>query len=106
MSDNKGSMNRKIRMGMVGGGPGAFIGEVHRMAARLDNQIELVCGAFSSDPVKSRQAGEELFLDPARVYDNFEQMIEKEAVLSENDRMDFVAIVTHQQWQHSKQDFM
>ena len=56
MSDNKGSMNRKIRMGMVGGGPGAFIGEVHRMAARLDNQIELVCGAFSSDPVKSRQA--------------------------------------------------
>tara|TARA_R110002096_G_scaffold309403_4_gene504107 strand:- start:155610 stop:156785 length:1176 start_codon:yes stop_codon:yes gene_type:complete len=94
MSDNKGSMNRKIRMGMVGGGPGAFIGEVHRMAARLDNQIELVCGAFSSDPVKSRQAGEELFLDPARVYDNFEQMIEKEAVLSENDRMDFVAIVT------------
>mgnify|MGYP000483518512 CR=1 FL=1 len=94
MSNLKGSMNRKIRMGMIGGGPGAFIGEAHRMAARLDNQIELVCGAFSSDPAKSRQAGEELFLDPARAYDNFEQMIEKEAALPENKRMDFVSIVT------------
>lgn len=94
MSDHTGSMNRKIRMGMVGGGPGSFIGEVHRMAARLDNQIELVCGAFSSSPLKSSQAGEELFLDPARVYDNFEQMIEKEAALSDSERMDFVAIVT------------
>lgn len=94
MSDQTELMNRKIRMGMVGGGPGSFIGEVHRMAARLDNQIELVCGAFSSDPKKSQQAGNELFLDPARVYDNFEQMIEKEAALEGSERMDFVAIVT------------
>jgi len=81
-------------MGMVGGGPGSFIGEVHRMAARLDNQIELVCGAFSSSAEKSKQAGAELFLDPARVYDDFYQMMEKEAALPEGERMDFVAIVT------------
>ncbi|MBT5185919.1 MAG: Gfo/Idh/MocA family oxidoreductase [Kordiimonadaceae bacterium] len=81
-------------MGMVGGGPGSFIGEVHRMAARLDNQIELVCGAFSSSYEKSKQTGEELFLDPARVYENYEQMMEKEAALPEGERMDFVAIVT------------
>jgi len=94
MSDLQSLMNRKIRMGMVGGGPGSFIGEVHRMAARLDNQIELVCGAFSSDPIKSRRTGEVLFMDPSRVYDNYLQMIEKEAALSENERMDFVSIVT------------
>lgn len=94
MSDQAGYKNRKIKMGMVGGGPGSFIGDVHRMAARLDNQIELVCGAFSSVPEKSRQTGADLYLDPARVYDDFEQMIEKEAELSEGVRMDFVAIVT------------
>lgn len=92
MSDNKS--NRRIKMGMVGGGPGAFIGEVHRMAARLDNQIELVCGAFSSSPEKSKQAGKDLFLDPSRVYDDFYQMMEKEAALPAGERMDFVAIVT------------
>lgn len=94
MSRQAGIMNRKIRMGMVGGGPGSFIGEVHRMAARLDNQIELVCGAFSSNPKKSRQTGADLFLDPSRVYDDFEEMIEKESALADGERMDFVAIVT------------
>ncbi len=94
MTDATLPANRRIKMGMVGGGPGAFIGEVHRMAARLDNQIELVCGAFSSSAEKSRQAGADLFLDPSRVYDDFYQMMEKEALLPEGERMDFVSIVT------------
>jgi predicted dehydrogenase len=85
---------RKIRMGMVGGGPGAFIGNVHRMAAALDGQIELVCGAFSSDPEKSREAGKSLFLDEDRVYANFEEMINKEKELPIGERMDFISIVT------------
>ena len=81
-------------MGMIGGGVGAFIGAVHRLAANLDGQIELVCGAFSSNPEKSKQTGEELFLDPERVYGSFREMIEIEASLSEDVRMDFVSIVT------------
>jgi predicted dehydrogenase len=81
-------------MGMIGGGPGAFIGSVHRMAASLDGHIELVCGAFSSDPNKSVQAGQELYLDPSRAYRSFEEMIMKEKALPENLRMDFVSIVT------------
>jgi predicted dehydrogenase len=87
-------MARKIRMGMVGGGRGAFIGAVHRMAAALDGQIELVCGAFSSSAENSRQTGEDLFLDPSRVYGSFEEMIKKEAALPADVRMDFISIVT------------
>jgi len=91
-------------MGMIGGGPGAFIGEVHRMAARLDGMIELVCGAFSSDPQKSKQQGEELFLDPSRVYGNYEEMLEKEAEMSDARGIDFVSIVTpnHLHYQPAK----
>ncbi len=88
------STRRKIRMGMVGGGQGAFIGGVHRMAANLDGQIELVCGAFSSDPERSRASGEELFLPAERVYGSYDEMMEKEAALPEDVRMDFVSIVT------------
>ena len=87
-------MKRKLRMGMIGGGHGAFIGEVHRMAARLDGYIELVCGAFSSDPKKSKQMGKTLFLGPKRVYGTYVEMIEKEAALPPDERMDFVSIVT------------
>ncbi len=87
-------MSRKIRMGMVGGGRGAFIGGVHRMAAALDGQIELVCGAFSSDPEKSRLSGQDLFLPSNRVYASFEEMIIKEKTLPQGERMDFVSIVT------------
>ncbi len=87
-------MNRKIRMGMVGGGPGAFIGAVHRMAAALDGHIELVCGAFSSDPAKSVLAGESLYVNPSRAYKSYEEMIAKELALPADVRMDFVAIVT------------
>lgn len=87
-------MDRKVRMGMVGGGKGAFIGEVHRKAAALDGLIELVCGAFSSSPEKSKATGKELFLPDDRVYGSFEEMIEKEKELPEGERMDFVSIVT------------
>ena len=87
-------MERKLRMGMVGGGQGAFIGEVHRMAARLDGMIELVCGAFSSNPRKSKASGKTLFLDSKRVYKNYEEMMRKESQLPADQRMDFVSIVT------------
>ena len=87
-------LERKIRYGMVGGGPGAFIGPVHRKAAALDGEIELVAGAFSSKPEKSRQAGQELKLDPSRVYGSYREMVEKESALPEGERIDFVSIVT------------
>lgn len=87
-------MTRKLRMGMVGGGQGAFIGAVHRMAAWLDGRTELVCGAFSSDPEKSKASGADLFVPPSRVYGSYAEMFEKEAALPEGERMDFVSIVT------------
>ncbi|WET71025.1 Gfo/Idh/MocA family oxidoreductase [Sphingobacterium sp.] len=87
-------MKRKLRMGMVGGGNDAFIGAVHRIAAFMDGKIELVCGAFSIDPQISKQSGEDLFVAPERVYLNYEEMIEKESLLPEGERMDFVTIVT------------
>ncbi len=85
-------MSRKIRYGMVGGGRGAFIGAVHRIAANMDGQIELVCGAFSADPEKSKASGADLFLPPERCYGSFEEMIKGEA--GRADRMDFLSIVT------------
>lgn len=85
---------RKLRMGMVGGGIGSFIGDVHRKAASIDGMIELVCGAFSSNAEKSKLSGENLFLPERRCYGTFEEMISKEKCLPENERMDFVAIVT------------
>jgi len=88
------SLGRKLKYGMVGGGPDAFIGGVHRIAAAIDGQTELVAGAFSSDPRKSRQQGEVLFLDSSRVYGSYEEMAEKEAALPEGVRIDFVSIVT------------
>lgn len=85
-------MERKIRMGMVGGGRGAFIGAVHRVAAAIDGEIELVCGAFSSNPEKSIASGHDLMLAPDRCYGSFEEMIEKEK--NRPDGMDVVSIVT------------
>ncbi|WP_018969404.1 Gfo/Idh/MocA family protein [Rubritalea marina] len=84
----------KIRMGMIGGGRGAFIGAVHRIAAAIDQQIELVCGAFSSDPQRSKDSGSDLYLPEDRCYGTFEEMMEKELALPESERMQFVAIVT------------
>jgi len=87
-------MKRKLRMGMIGGSLEAFIGAVHRKAANLDGEIELVCGAFSSNPAKSKATGASLALPANRVYGSFTEMIEKEKALPEGERMDFVSIVT------------
>ena len=87
-------MSRKLRMGMVGGGAGSFIGDVHRKASSIDGMIELVCGAFSSTAEKSIASGIALNLDESRCYSDFEEMIQKEKELPEDIRMDFVAIVT------------
>ena len=81
-------------MGMIGGGLDAFIGAVHRKAAALDGEIELVCGAFSSNPQKSKEAGQAFYLDSKRVYDSYAAMITGEKKLPVGERMDFVSIVT------------
>ncbi len=85
---------RKLRMGMVGGGRDAFIGAVHRTAARMDGEIEFIAGALSSDPKKARLSGEDLMLDPGRIYASYQEMAEKEAALPGDQRIDFVSIVT------------
>jgi predicted dehydrogenase len=85
---------RKLKMGMIGGSTEAFIGAVHRRGAQLDGEIELVCGAFSSNPEKSKATGEALYLPENRVYGTYEEMILTEKELPEGERMDFVSIVT------------
>lgn len=85
---------RKLRMGMVGGGRDAFIGAVHRTAARMDGEIEFVAGALSSNPKKAKLSGQDLMLDPKRIYTSYQEMIEKESALPEDERIDFVSIVT------------
>lgn len=86
--------NRKMRMGMIGGGKDAFIGAVHRIAANIDGQVEFCCGALSVNPEVGTQSGKELFLDDDRIYANYQEMIEKESQLPADKRMDFVTIVT------------
>ena len=83
---------RKLRMGLAGGGPGAFIGAVHRIAAELDGRIEMVAGAFSSSPEKSRAAGESFRIDPARAYASYDEMLRAEK--KREDGIDFVVIAT------------
>lgn len=85
---------RKIRMGMVGGGEGAFIGAIHRIAANISGDIELVCGAFSRDVEKSKRSGKALYLPESRSYGSYLEMMTCEAALPPTERMDFVAIVT------------
>lgn len=87
-------MNRKLRMGMVGGGKDAFIGAIHRLAANMDGLIELSCGALSINPEIAVDSGKSLFLPEDRTYLNFEEMITKESKLGADKRMDFVTIVT------------
>lgn len=87
-------MNRKLRMGMIGGGRGAFIGAVHRIAANLDGLIELTAGALSGHEEKARLSGKDLFLPEDRIYTSYREMIEKEKKRSTDDRIDFVSIVT------------
>ncbi|KLK94949.1 oxidoreductase [Microvirga vignae] len=85
-------LNRRLRLGMVGGGRGAFIGAVHRIAARLDDRWELSAGALSSDPERARLSGEDLLLPSDRIYGSFEEMAQREA--AREDGIDAVAIVT------------
>ena len=87
-------MNRKLRMGMVGGGKDAFIGAIHRLAANMDGLIELACGALSINPEIAKDSGRSLFLPEDRTYLNYEEMIKKEAALPADKRIDFVTIVT------------
>jgi predicted dehydrogenase len=87
-------MKRKLRMGMVGGGLTSFIGPVHRKAAGIDGEIELVCGAFSIIPGESKATGEALYLNPKRVYETYEEMFEAEKNMPPDQRIDFVSVVT------------
>jgi predicted dehydrogenase len=97
-------MTRKLRFGMIGGGRGAFIGAVHRLAAIMDGHAELVAGAFSSDAARSKASGADLWLDPARVYGSYREMARAEAKRSAAERLDFVVIVTpnHQHFPPAK----
>ncbi len=89
---------------MIGGGRGAFIGAVHRIAAAMDGQAELVAGAFSSDAARSRASGEDLYLDPSRVYGSYSEMARAESLMPPGKRLDFVVIVTpnHQHFEPAR----
>ena len=87
-------MNRRLKMGMVGGSLTSFIGVVHRMASALDNKIELACGAFTADIEQAALAGEAYHIDSKRVYGSYQELFEKEKQLPDGERMDFVCIVT------------
>ncbi|MFH1370913.1 MAG: Gfo/Idh/MocA family oxidoreductase [Planctomycetota bacterium] len=91
-------LGRRLRMGMVGGGPGAFIGDVHRKASRLDGEIKLVAGAFDINPEKSQQMGKELALGQDRIYGTYTEMIKQELKLPASERIDFVTITTPNNW--------
>jgi predicted dehydrogenase len=87
-------MNRKLRMGMIGGGKDAFIGAIHRIAANMDGLVELKAGALSVNPEVAMESGKILFLEPGRTYTDYKTMIEKEAALPAAERLDFITIVT------------
>jgi len=87
-------LNRKLNMGMVGGGQDAFIGAVHRRAALMDGQVEFIAGALSSSAEKSLASARDLLLSEDRAYASWQEMIEKETKRPEGERIDFVSIVT------------
>lgn len=87
-------MKRKLRMGMIGGGMDAFIGAIHRLAFNMDGQVELVAGALSINPDMAKKSGEILYLDPDRIYLNYEEMIKKESGMPSDKKLDFITIVT------------
>ena len=91
-------MSQRIKLGMVGGGQGAFIGAVHRIASRIDDRYELVAGAFSSNPERSIASGKELGINPDRNYKDYQEMVSKES--EREDRIDAVAIVTPNHMHH------
>ncbi|MFG0332823.1 MAG: Gfo/Idh/MocA family protein [Maioricimonas sp. JB049] len=94
METTNGALNRKLRMGLVGGGSGAFIGRVHATAAVLDNRAEIVAGALSSDPEKARASAPSYAIADDRAYGSFQEMIDTEASLPDDQRIDFVSIAT------------
>ena len=89
---------RKLKMGMIGGGSDAFIGAIHRRAALMENHIELVCGCFSINPEISLSSGRSYYLPDSRIYMSYDEMFEREMALPEDERMDFVTIVTPNKW--------
>jgi predicted dehydrogenase len=89
-----GSLNRKLRMALVGGGQGAFIGRVHATAAVLDNRAALVAGALSSDPARAKASAGDYDIPPARAYGSYKEMLEKEKALAADQRIDFVSVAT------------
>lgn len=97
MAQSNRTRVNKIRLGMLGGGEGAFIGAVHRHAAALDGQTELVCGAFSRDTDNNQRTGANLDIAPERLYDSWQQMLDAEAALPEHERMQLLVIVTPNQ---------
>src|SRR6266853_284795 len=89
-----GTLNRKLRMGLVGGGQGAFIGRVHATAAVLDNRAKLVAGALSSDPARAKASAPDYDIKPARAYGSYQEMVAGESKLPASERIDFVSIAT------------
>src|SRR5436189_2999310 len=87
-------LNRKLRMGLVGGGQGAFIGRVHATAAILDNRAVLVAGALSSDPARAKASAPDYDIQPERAYGSYQELIDKEKKLAETERVDFVTVAT------------
>jgi predicted dehydrogenase len=94
MPTNNPPLNRKLRMGLVGGGQGAFIGAVHMRAAIMDNRGILVAGALSSDPAKAKASAPEYDIKPERAYGSYQEMVERESKLPADQRIDFVSIAT------------
>ena len=86
--------NRKLRMAMIGGGRDAFIGAIHRIAINMDGQVDIVAGALSVNPEIAIASGHDLFLDEERIYTDYKTMLEKEAAMPKDKRIDFVSIVT------------
>src|SRR5436853_7932197 len=87
-------LNRKLRMGLIGGGQGAFIGRVHVTAAVLDNRAVLVAGALSSDPARAKASAPDYDIRPERAYGSYEELFKAEAKLPASERIDFVSIAT------------
>ena len=88
------ALGRKLRMGIVGGGQGSFIGRVHVTAAVLDNRATLVAGALSSDPARAKASAADYDIDPARAYGSYREMLDRERALPAEQRIDFVTVVT------------
>src|SRR5579872_2522406 len=94
METTNGSLKRKLRMALIGGGQGAFIGRVHATAAVLDNRAALVAGALSSDPARSKASAPDYDIPADRAYGSVAELVEKEKALPADKRVDFVTVAT------------